>query len=170
MSTRDLKHPWKPSVWIDWICIVLGSWLLQGIRICVKEPYFTILGGKLCRIRQDHAEPGEKQDHRSDRKLVEGVQEGPVLVGTLFDQQTPKSIAPAKTQQTQTADHEAAQTTTIQFKHQHTAHNGRGGPRFSTACPTMAADPRNNTAGPTEAGHAQAPHARPSWRTTHKHT
>ena len=68
MSTRDLKHPWKPSVWIDWIWIVLGSWLLQGIRICVKERYFTIFCGKLCRIRQGHAEPGEKQDHRSDRK------------------------------------------------------------------------------------------------------
>ena len=40
MSTRDLKHPWKPSVWIIWIgAIVLGSWLLQGIRIRVKEPY-----------------------------------------------------------------------------------------------------------------------------------
>ena len=62
MSTRDLKHPWKPSVWIIWIgAIVLGSWLLQGIRICVKEPHFTFFCGKLCRIRQDHAEPGEKQ-------------------------------------------------------------------------------------------------------------
>ena len=63
MSTRDLKHPWKPSVWIGLDWIVLGSWLLQGIRVCVKEP-FTILCGKLCRIGQDHAEPGEKQDHR----------------------------------------------------------------------------------------------------------
>ena len=62
MSTRDLKHPWKPSMWIIWIAaIVLGSWLLQGIRICVKEPYFTIFCGKLCRIGLDHAEPGEKQ-------------------------------------------------------------------------------------------------------------
>ena len=60
MSTQDLKHPWKPSVWIIWIgAIVLGSWLLQGIRICVKEPYFTIFCGKLCRIGQDHAEPAE---------------------------------------------------------------------------------------------------------------
>ena len=71
MSTRDLKHPWKPSVCITRIgAIVLGSWLMQGIRIrviCVKEPYFTIFCGKLCRIGQDHAEPGEKQDHRSDR-------------------------------------------------------------------------------------------------------
>ena len=50
MSTRDLKNPWKPSVWI-WIgAIVLGSWLLQGITVCVKEPYFTIFCGKLCRI------------------------------------------------------------------------------------------------------------------------
>ena len=32
MSTWDLKHPWKPSVWIIWIgVIVLGSWLLQGL-------------------------------------------------------------------------------------------------------------------------------------------
>ena len=52
MSTRDLKHPWKPSVWIDWIWIVLGSWLLQGITISVKEPYFTIF---LWEIVQDKA-------------------------------------------------------------------------------------------------------------------
>ena len=76
MSTRDLKHPWKPSVWIDWIWIVLGSWLLQGIRICVKEAYFTIFCGKLCSIRQDHAEPGEKQDHRSGRKWSKGYSRG----------------------------------------------------------------------------------------------
>ena len=77
MSTRDLKHPWKPSVWIIWIgAIVLGSWLLQGIRICVKEPYFIIFCGKLCRIGQDHAEPGEKQDHRSDRKWWKGYSRG----------------------------------------------------------------------------------------------
>ena len=77
MSTRDLKHPWKPPVWIIWIgAIILGSWLLQGIRICVKEPYFTIFCGKLCRIGQDHAEPGEKQDHRSDRKWWKGYSRG----------------------------------------------------------------------------------------------
>ena len=76
MSTRYLKHPWKPSVWIDWIWIVLGSWLLQGIRICVKEPDFTIFCGKLCRIGQDYAEPGEKQDHRSDRKWWKGYSRG----------------------------------------------------------------------------------------------
>ena len=77
MSTWDLKHPWKPSVWIIWIgAIVLGSWLLQGIRICVKEPYFTIFCGKLCRIRQDHAELGEKQDQRSDRKWWKGYSRG----------------------------------------------------------------------------------------------
>ena len=52
MSTRNLKHPWKLSVWIDWIWIVLGSWLLQGIRVCVKEPYFTIF---LWEIVQDKA-------------------------------------------------------------------------------------------------------------------
>ena len=43
MSTRDLKHPWKPSVWIDWIWIVLGSWFLQGI--CVKEPILLFFVG-----------------------------------------------------------------------------------------------------------------------------
>ena len=43
MSTRDLEHPWKPSVWIIWI--VIGSWLLQGIKIRVKEPYFIIFVG-----------------------------------------------------------------------------------------------------------------------------
>ena len=53
MSTRDLKHPWKPSVWIIWIgAIVLGSWFLQGIKICVKEPYFTMF---LWEIVQDRA-------------------------------------------------------------------------------------------------------------------
>ena len=77
MSTRDLKKPWKPSVCIIWIgAIVLGSWLLQRIRICVKEPYFTIFCGKLCRIGQDHAAPGEKQDHRSDRKWWKGYSRG----------------------------------------------------------------------------------------------
>ena len=46
MSTRDLKHPWKPLVWIIWIgAIVSGSWLLQGIRICVKESYFNFFVG-----------------------------------------------------------------------------------------------------------------------------
>ena len=50
----------------------------------MKEPYFTIFCGKLCRIRQDHAEPGEKQDHSSDRKWWKG-QQGPVLVGTFFN-------------------------------------------------------------------------------------
>ena len=45
MSTRDLKHPWKPTVWIDWIWIVLGSWLLQGIRVCVKEPFLLFFVG-----------------------------------------------------------------------------------------------------------------------------
>ena len=72
MSTRDLKCSWKPTVWIDWIWIVLGSWLLQGIRVCVKEPNFPIFCGKLCRIGQYHEEPGEKQDHRSDRKWWKG--------------------------------------------------------------------------------------------------
>ena len=77
MSTRDLEHPWKLSVWIIGIgAIVLGSWLLQGIRICVKEPYFTLFCGKLCRIGQDNAEPGEKQDHRSDRKWWKGYSRG----------------------------------------------------------------------------------------------
>ena len=38
MSTRDLKHPWKPSVWIIWIgAIVLGSWLLQRISLISLE-------------------------------------------------------------------------------------------------------------------------------------
>ena len=45
MSTRDLKDHWKPSVWIDPIWIVLGIWLLQGIRICVKEPILLFIVG-----------------------------------------------------------------------------------------------------------------------------
>ena len=52
------------------------DWLLQGIKICVKEPYFAIFCGKLCRIGQDHAEPGEKQEHRSDRKWWKGYSRG----------------------------------------------------------------------------------------------
>ena len=42
----------------------------------MKEPYFTVFCGKLCRIGQDHAEPGEKQDHRSDRKWWKGYSRG----------------------------------------------------------------------------------------------
>ena len=38
----------------------------------MKDPYFTIFCGKLCRIGQDHAELGEKQDRRSDRKWWKG--------------------------------------------------------------------------------------------------
>ena len=77
MSKRDLKRSSKPTAWIIWIeAIVLGSWLLQGIRICVNKPHFTIFCGKLCRIGQDHAETGEKQDHRSDRKWSKGYSRG----------------------------------------------------------------------------------------------
>ena len=52
MSTRDLKHPWKPSVWIELDWIVLGSWVLQGTRVCVKEPHFYYF---LWEIVQDRA-------------------------------------------------------------------------------------------------------------------
>ena len=38
----------------------------------MKEPYCTNFCWKLCRIGQDHAEPGEKQEHRSDRKWWRG--------------------------------------------------------------------------------------------------
>ena len=77
MSTRDPKRPWKPTVWLIGIeAIVLGSWLLQEIRICVKVPYFTICCGTLCRIGQDHAELGEKQDHRSGGKWWKGYSRG----------------------------------------------------------------------------------------------
>ena len=48
----------------------------EGEDVCVKEPYFTVFCGKLCRIGQDHAEPGEKQDHRSDRKWWKGYSRG----------------------------------------------------------------------------------------------
>ena len=37
---------------------------------------FYYFCGKLCRIGQDHAEPGEKQDHRSDRKWWKGYSRG----------------------------------------------------------------------------------------------
>ena len=53
MSTRDLKHPWKPSVWIIWIgAIVLGSWLLQGIRTFCEGAIFYFF---LWEIVQDKA-------------------------------------------------------------------------------------------------------------------
>ena len=63
-------------MWIDWNWIVLGSWVLQGIRSCVKEPYFSIFCGKLCRIGQEHADPGEKEDPRSDGIWWEGYSRG----------------------------------------------------------------------------------------------
>ena len=39
-------------MWIGLVWIVLGSWVLQGIRSCVKEPFFLFL---LWEIVQDRA-------------------------------------------------------------------------------------------------------------------
>ena len=76
MSTRDLKHPWKPSVWIFLIWLLyLGLAIARDQDLC-EGAYFTIFCGKLCRIGQDHAEPGEKQDHRSDGKRWKGYSPG----------------------------------------------------------------------------------------------
>ena len=61
-------------MWIEWILIVLESWVLQGFR--VKEPIFLFFVRKLCKIGQDHAEPGEKQDPRSDGKWWKGYSTG----------------------------------------------------------------------------------------------
>ena len=63
-------------MWIDWIWIVLGSWVLQGIESCVNEPYISIFCGKLCRIGQDHADPGEKHYPRSDGIWWKGYSRG----------------------------------------------------------------------------------------------
>ena len=64
----------KPSVWIGLDWIVLGSWVLQGS--CVKEPMFLFFCGKLWRIGQEHADPGEEQDPRSDRLWWKGYSRG----------------------------------------------------------------------------------------------
>ena len=63
---------------VDYLDLSYCTWELVIARdqICVKKPYFTIFCGKLCRIGQDHAEPGEKQDHRSDRKWWKGYSRG----------------------------------------------------------------------------------------------
>ena len=77
MSTRDLKHPWKPSVWIIWIwSLYLGSVIARDQDLCEGATFYYFFCGKLCRIGQDHAEPGEKQDHRSDRKWWKGYSRG----------------------------------------------------------------------------------------------
>ena len=76
MSTGDLKHPWKPSVWIIWICLLYLGFIIARDQDLCEGAYFTIFCGTLCRIGHDHAEPGEKQDHRSDGKWWKGYSRG----------------------------------------------------------------------------------------------
>ena len=54
--------------------LYLGFGVLQGF--CVKEPIFLFLCGKLCRIGQEHADPGEEQDPRSDGLWWKGYSRG----------------------------------------------------------------------------------------------
>ena len=77
MSTRDLQKPLE-ALSVDYLDLSFCTCelVIAGIRICVKQPYFTIFCGKLCRTGQDHAEPGAKQDHRSDRKWWKGYSRG----------------------------------------------------------------------------------------------
>ena len=76
MSTRDPKRPWKPTVWIVGLeLLYLGLVIARDQGLC-EGAIFYYFCGNLCRIRQDHAEPGEKQDHRSDRKWWKGYSRG----------------------------------------------------------------------------------------------
>ena len=74
MSTRDLKRPWKPTVWIGLDCT--WEWVIARDQGLCEGVYFSIFCGKLCRIGQDHADPGEKQDHGSDGKWWKGYSRG----------------------------------------------------------------------------------------------
>ena len=56
----------SPQCGLDWI--VLGSWVLQGIRVCVKEPFSISLW--------ESADPGEEQDSGSDGLWWKGNSRG----------------------------------------------------------------------------------------------
>ena len=44
MSTRDLKHPWKPSVWIIWIWLLyLGLVIARDQDLCEGAQFFYFL-------------------------------------------------------------------------------------------------------------------------------
>ena len=44
MSTRDLKRPWKPTVWIIWIgAIVLGLAIARDQDLCEGAIFFYFL-------------------------------------------------------------------------------------------------------------------------------
>ena len=59
----------SPSAdWIGLDWIVLGSWVLQGIRVCVKQPFSFVLW--------ENADPGEEQDPRSDGLWWKGYSRG----------------------------------------------------------------------------------------------
>ena len=56
----------SPQCGLDWI--VRWSWVLQGIRVCVKEPFSIFL----C----ENADPGEEQDSGSDGLWWKGNSRG----------------------------------------------------------------------------------------------
>ena len=46
MSTRDLKHPWKPSVWIIWIWLLyLGLVIARGQDLCEGATFYYFFVG-----------------------------------------------------------------------------------------------------------------------------
>ena len=56
-----------------------GFGLYLGFGYCkglCEGAFFSIFCGKSCRIGQDHAEPGEKQDRRGDGKWWKGYSRG----------------------------------------------------------------------------------------------
>ena len=46
MSTRDLKHPWKPSVWILWIWLLyLGLVIARDQDSCEGATFYYFFVG-----------------------------------------------------------------------------------------------------------------------------
>ena len=46
MSTRDLKHPWKPSVWIIWIwSLYLGLVIARDQDLCEGATFYYFFVG-----------------------------------------------------------------------------------------------------------------------------
>ena len=53
--------------------LYLGAGYCRGL---CEGAYFSFFRGKLCRIGQEHAEPGEEQDPRSDGLWWKGYSRG----------------------------------------------------------------------------------------------
>ena len=61
--------------YLNWSYCIWELVIARDQDLC-EGAIFTIFCGKLCRIGQDHAELGEKQDHRSDREWWKGYSRG----------------------------------------------------------------------------------------------